>query len=84
MASFTGKKFILNSLDSYIRDIACYPGYEDWLKELIKKHESNSFFEGKMGFFLRILNSILFGIKIVSGKIFSIIGLISISSLFKV
>jgi hypothetical protein len=46
VTSFTGKKFILNSLDSYIRDIACYPGYEDWLKELIKKHESNSFFEG--------------------------------------
>tara|TARA_B100000287_G_scaffold326159_1_gene310444 strand:+ start:3833 stop:5125 length:1293 start_codon:yes stop_codon:yes gene_type:complete len=46
ITSFTGKKFILSNNDSYIRDIACYPGYENWLKELIKKHESKSFIEG--------------------------------------
>ncbi len=38
--SFTSKIFKLSKTDSYIREIACYPGYEQQLCDLIQRHEA--------------------------------------------
>jgi hypothetical protein len=40
VTSFTRKKYQLSASDSYISEIACYPGYENKLSELIKRHEA--------------------------------------------
>lgn len=46
IVSFTGREITLSSNDSYIQEIACYPGYEEWLGKLIQKHEAKgNFFE---------------------------------------
>ena len=42
--SFTGKEYILSESDSYIAEIACYPGYEELLVGLIRKHEAKGNF----------------------------------------
>ena len=50
--SFCGQEYILDKErgDVYIKEMACYPGYEEWLEKLVEKHiakpkESNKFFD---------------------------------------
>ena len=40
VTSFTEDKYKLSKDDSYIREIACYPSYEQSLCDLIKRHEA--------------------------------------------
>ena len=40
ITSFTGDDYTLTETDTYIKEVACYAGYEDWLRQLIEKHES--------------------------------------------
>jgi hypothetical protein len=44
ITSFTGQKYQLSTNDSYIKEIACYKGYEEQLCELIKRHEGQDNF----------------------------------------
>jgi hypothetical protein len=49
--SFCNQTYVLQKSrgDKYIKEMACYPGYEEWLQKLVEKHiakpQTSSFFE---------------------------------------